>query len=122
VIGANVSHQHVPVKKINPDSHPSTKDRTADSFSRSIAKNSGTSPTHARNQNSKSGKERMSSTAEEIARAAFFHDGKYRASLGNFMRTVYQSEKLSFKFDRPVKPSQIERTLKRPAQILSGTK
>jgi hypothetical protein len=88
VIGANVSHQHVPVKKTRPNNHPRTNDRTNDSFSRSIAQSRGTRATHARNQKSKSGNARISRIAESMASAAFFQSGSRRVSRGNFMRTV----------------------------------
>ena len=76
VIGANVSHQHVPKKKIVPNIQPRTNDFAVDAFPRSTAHISGTSANHARNQNSKSGNARISRTAARMASRAFFHDGQ----------------------------------------------
>ena len=50
VIGANVSHQHVPKKKIVPKIQPRTNAFAVDSFSRSTAHINGARANHARNQ------------------------------------------------------------------------
>jgi len=56
--------------------------------SRSTAHISGTSANHARNQYSKSGKDRMSRTAARIASKTFLHDGKIVPGLGIFIAVV----------------------------------
>lgn len=71
MIGAYVSHQHEPKKKHVPKIQPTNKDFTKDSFSRSTAKNNGTSANHARNQNSKSGKAKTSRIADKTAKTEF---------------------------------------------------
>jgi len=91
VIGANVSHQHVPKKKTVPNIQPSTNDFTADSFSRFTAQSKGTSAIHARNQNSKSGNDRISKIAAASGATAFFQSGNIDRTRANFIATVYQT-------------------------------
>ena len=64
------------------------KDFAVEFFSRSTTHISGTSATHARNQYSKSGKERMSNTAAKTAGKTFFHDGNNFPNRGNFIAVV----------------------------------
>lgn len=67
----NVSHQHEAEKNKVPKSHPKINDLTADSFSRSIAKNKGTSANHAQNHRSKFGKASVRRIAERTAKSEF---------------------------------------------------
>ncbi len=88
MIGANVSHQHVPKKKHVPKIQPKTKDLAVESLSRSTAQKSGISANHARNQNSKSGNDRINKIADRTARAVFFQVGRSLVRLWNFMAIV----------------------------------
>lgn len=77
-----------------PKIQPVTKDFFQDFFSRSIAKNKGTSATHARIENSKSGNARISKTAERIAKPIFENVGKIVFNEASFI--IYQFSKKLF--------------------------
>ncbi len=91
MIGAKVSHQQVPKKKLVPNTQPKTNDFAVDSLSRSIAQKRGIRANHARNQNSKSGNARINRNADTTAKRIFFQSGSSRAGLRNFIATVYQN-------------------------------
>jgi hypothetical protein len=84
----NVSHQHEPKKKPVPKIQPKTNDLTIDSFSRSIAKKSGTSANQARNHQSKSGKASIKRIAESIAKSELVREGNFALAAENFIPTV----------------------------------
>jgi len=83
-----VSHQQVPKKKQIPKIQPKTNDFTADSFSRSMAKKSGTSANHARNHQSKLGKESVKRMAESKAKSEFMSDGNLALAAENFITDI----------------------------------
>ena len=84
-MNANVSHQHEPAKKSVPKIQPSRKDLTTDSFSRSIAKNKGTSANHARNHKSKFGNASVSVIADATASSELTKDGNFTLDNENFI-------------------------------------
>src|SRR5690606_35152673 len=84
VIGAYVSHQLVPKKNTMPKIHPNTNDAPARD-SRPIAISSGTSPTKASGQISKSGNASISSTAAATASSALLQAGRTVFNFPNFI-------------------------------------
>ncbi len=71
-----------------PKIQPKTNDFTKDSFSRSMAKKSGTSANHARNHKSKSGKESVKRMAESKAKSEFTNDGNLALAAENFITDI----------------------------------
>jgi hypothetical protein len=95
VIGENVSHQHVPKKKTAPNTQPVTNDRMAESFSRSIATNTGMNAKKAVDHHSQPGKARISKIADDKASPAFCQEGKSFASRNSFTGLIL-AENLRF--------------------------